>query len=52
VFADHFSPNIGTGRASAASGAHRPTGLAQAADGSLYVADDTGGRIYRIYFRK
>jgi glucose/arabinose dehydrogenase len=52
VFADHFSPNIGTGRASAASGAHRPTGLAQAADGSLYVADDTGGRIYRIHFRK
>jgi glucose/arabinose dehydrogenase len=52
VFADHFSPNIGSGRASAASGAHRPTGLAQAADGSLYVADDTGGRIYRIYFKK
>jgi glucose/arabinose dehydrogenase len=52
VFADHFSPNIGTGRASAASGAHRPTGLAQAADGSLYVADDTGGRVYRIYHNK
>jgi glucose/arabinose dehydrogenase len=52
VFADNFSPNVGTGRASAAGGAHRPTGLAQAADGSLYVADDTGGRIYRIYFKK
>ncbi len=52
VFADGFSPNIGSGRASAAGGAHRPTGLAQAPDGSLYVADDTGGRIYRIYFRK
>jgi glucose/arabinose dehydrogenase len=52
VFADHFSPNIGTGRASAASGAHRPTALAQGLDGSLYVADDTGGRIYRIYFSK
>ena len=26
VFADGFSPNIGTGRASAAGGAHRPTG--------------------------
>lgn len=52
VFADGFSPNIGTGRASAAGGAHRPTGLAQGADGSLYVADDTGGRIYRIYFKK
>ena len=52
VFADGFSPNIGAGRASAATGAHRPTGLAQAADGSLYVADDTGGRIYRIYFKR
>ena len=52
VFANAFSPNIGTGRASAAAGAHRPTGLAQAADGSLYVADDTGGRIYRIWFKK
>ena len=52
VFADNFSPNVGRGRASAASGAHRPTGLAQAADGSLYVADDTGGRIYRIFFKK
>jgi glucose/arabinose dehydrogenase len=52
VFADAFSPNIGSGRASAASGAHRPTGLAQAPDGSMYVADDTGGRIYRIWFKK
>ena len=52
VFADGFSPNIGAGRASAAGGAHRPTGLAQAPDGSLYVADDAGGRIYRIYFKQ
>jgi glucose/arabinose dehydrogenase len=52
VFADDFAPNVGTGRASAASGAHRPTGLATGADGSLYVADDAGGRIYRIYFKK
>jgi len=52
VFADGFSPNIGSGRASAAGGAHRPTGLAQGTDGSIYVADDTGGRIYRIYFKK
>lgn len=28
--------------------AHRPTGLALAADGALYVSDDQGGRIYRI----
>ena len=46
VFADGFTPNPGTGRA--ASGAHRPTGLAQGPDGALYVTDDVGGRIYKI----
>ena len=30
---------------------HRPTGLAQGPDGSLYVTDDLGGRIYRILYR-
>jgi glucose/arabinose dehydrogenase len=50
VFADGFAPNVGTGRATAATGAHRPTGLAQSPDGALYVADDTGGRIYRITY--
>ena len=29
---------------------HRPTGLAQGPDGSLYVTDDMGGRIYRITY--
>jgi glucose/arabinose dehydrogenase len=47
VFADAFSPNLGTGRA---AGAHRPTGLAQSPDGALYVADDAGGRIYKIWY--
>ncbi len=50
VFADAFAPNVGTGRATASTGAHRPTGLAQSPDGALYVADDTGGRIYRITY--
>ncbi|MGH7618986.1 MAG: PQQ-dependent sugar dehydrogenase [Gemmatimonadaceae bacterium] len=50
VFAGNFSPNVGAGRANAATGAHRPTGFAQGLDGSLYVSDDTGGRIYRIIY--
>ncbi|GAA4807212.1 sorbosone dehydrogenase family protein [Olivibacter ginsenosidimutans] len=31
---------------------HRPTGLAQGPDGSLYVSDDAGGTIYRIIYGK
>jgi glucose/arabinose dehydrogenase len=30
---------------------HRPVGIAAGPDGSLYIADDAGGRIYRIYYR-
>ncbi|MEO6878052.1 MAG: hypothetical protein ABI205_06190, partial [Gemmatimonadaceae bacterium] len=50
VFADGFAPNVGSGRATAAIGAHRPTGLAQGPDGALYVSDDAMGRIYKIVY--
>ena len=30
---------------------HRPTGLAQGRDGSLYVSDDVGGTIYKISYK-
>jgi len=47
IFADGFAPNVTSGRG---GGGHRPTGLAQGLDGSLYVSDDAGGRIYRIVY--
>ena len=48
VFADDFeAPKAIT---SPAEAAHRPTGLAQAPDGALYVSDDVGGRIWKIRY--
>ena len=41
-----MNPNPLPGRGSP----HRPTAVAQMADGSLLVADDAGGRIYRIVY--
>lgn len=48
VFADNFSGSA----AKTASGRadHRPCGLAQGPDGSLYVSDDVKGTIYRIVY--
>lgn len=44
VFADGFrSGKDGTD--------HRPTGLAVGPDGSLYIADDAAGRIWRVSFK-
>jgi glucose/arabinose dehydrogenase len=43
VFADGF-------RGGSARAASRPTGLAVGPDGSLYVSDDRGGRVYRIIY--
>jgi len=47
VFADGFSG----GKLDPRGAAHRPTGVAVGPDGSLYVTDDKGGRIYRIIYR-
>jgi glucose/arabinose dehydrogenase len=48
VFADDFEgPKPIT---SSADAAHRPTGLAQGADGSLYITDDVGGRIWKVRY--
>lgn len=45
VFADGF---VGAGQDLPGDAEHRPVGLAQGPDGSLYVTDDAGGRIWRI----
>jgi len=47
IFADGFAGAV----KSPAKAAHRPSGLAVGPDGSLYVADDVRGRIYRIVYR-
>ena len=46
VFADGFAG----GTKQPGSAAHRPSGLAQGPDGSLFVSDDAGGRIWRITY--
>jgi glucose/arabinose dehydrogenase len=50
VFADGFA---GTAEQKASGRAiHRPCGLAQGPDGSLYVSDDNHGAIYKITYKK
>jgi glucose/arabinose dehydrogenase len=46
VFADGF---VGDGTSLPGEAEHRPVGLAQGPDGSLYITDDVGGRIWRVF---
>jgi glucose/arabinose dehydrogenase len=49
TFATGFaSPNATNSQPDTA--AHRPVGIATAPDGSVYVTDDAGGRIYKITY--
>jgi glucose/arabinose dehydrogenase len=43
IFADKFA--VGTSQP-------RPCGLAQGPDGSIYIADDYTGNIYRVKYKK
>jgi len=46
IFADGFAGSV----RSPEGAAHRPTGLAVAPDGALYISDDVKGRIYRVTY--
>ena len=46
TFADGFAG----GNLEPVQATHRPMGLAQGPDGSLYISDDQGGRIWRIVY--
>lgn len=50
IFADNFAGSAEKAAMNKAD--HRPCGLAQGADGSLYVTDDVKGTIYRIVYPK
>ena len=50
IFADDFAG--GNEFMSPNKAKHRPTGLAQGPDGSLYVTDDVKGAVYKISYKK
>ena len=50
VFADNFSGS--PDKTAAGRADHRPCGLAQGPDGSLYVTDDRNGTIFKISYNK
>lgn len=50
IFADGFAGGP-LGPDAPDKAAHRPTGLAQGPDGALYIADDKGGRIWKVTYK-
>ena len=48
TFADGFAGSAGPLPATAR---HRPVGVTEGPDGSLYISDDRGGRIWRVVYR-
>jgi glucose/arabinose dehydrogenase len=53
TFADGFMKRSpGSARVAPGPGVHRPVGLAESPDGSLYITDDAGGTIYKVTYRR
>ncbi len=55
TFADGFAADFFKGKKGAAPPGpdvrnHRPSGIAQSPDGSLYVTDDLSGTVYKISY--
>ena len=48
IFADGFAGSAGPLPQNAV---HRPVGVTEGPDGSLYISDDRGGRIWRVIYR-
>ena len=48
---DFFKGNRAADPSPATVRNHRPTGIAQAPDGSIYVTDDLSGTVYRISYQ-
>ena len=46
-----FATGFAGGMTSPEGAVHRPVGLALAADGSLFLSDDKGGRIWRVTYK-
>ena len=51
LLANEAATLILPGTATPLGATHRATGLAQGPDGSLYITDDKGGRIWRVIYR-
>ena len=49
IFADNFA-QVPANDVQPGTVKHRPVGIAQAPDGSIYVSDDLGGRIWKITY--
>lgn len=47
---EKFADGFAGGKLSPDAAAHRPVGIAQSPDGSLYITDDKAGRVWRITY--